>query len=148
MIPAPSHWRVSGAGPRYERDGAFDPVILWEHLSEYGAAEPMRINGDLIDMTALNYRVFSQRTECVTCGLKGQWLVKERSTRKNRETGEWESISGQRWHFNLYGLRERDGAMVMLTKDHICPRSKGGTDELYNLQTMCQPCNQRKADRY
>lgn len=33
-----------------------------------------------------------------------------------------------------------------LTIDHIRPRSKGGTNALDNLQTMCRDCNQGKAD--
>lgn len=34
----------------------------------------------------------------------------------------------------------------LLTIDHRVPVAKGGTNEDANLQTMCQPCNQRKAD--
>ena len=33
-----------------------------------------------------------------------------------------------------------------LTLDHILPKSKGGTDALDNLQTMCRTCNQAKRD--
>jgi 5-methylcytosine-specific restriction protein A len=38
------------------------------------------------------------------------------------------------------------GKSAHLTIDHILPISKGGTDELNNLQTMCDGCNQRKAN--
>lgn len=41
----------------------------------------------------------------------------------------------------------RCGANRPLTIDHIIPVSKGGTDDVDNLQTMCRPCNQEKADR-
>lgn len=34
-----------------------------------------------------------------------------------------------------------------LTIDHIVPLSKGGSDELHNLQTMCQKCNFKKANK-
>lgn len=30
--------------------------------------------------------------------------------------------------------------------DHILPKRQGGTDELYNLQAMCQHCNRSKHD--
>ena len=31
------------------------------------------------------------------------------------------------------------------TVDHILPKSAGGTDELANLQLLCQDCNQKKS---
>ena len=36
----------------------------------------------------------------------------------------------------------------LMTIDHIIPRSKGGKDELINLQPMCNTCNARKADKH
>ena len=36
---------------------------------------------------------------------------------------------------------------VNITIDHIIPLSKGGTNHKENLQTLCKPCNEEKADR-
>lgn len=36
---------------------------------------------------------------------------------------------------------------VLMTVDHVHPKSQGGTDQLDNLEPMCSPCNQRKADK-
>jgi 5-methylcytosine-specific restriction endonuclease McrA len=33
-----------------------------------------------------------------------------------------------------------------LTLDHVVPVAKGGSNHRSNLQTMCEPCNQAKAD--
>lgn len=33
-----------------------------------------------------------------------------------------------------------------LTIDHVVPRSKGGSHRMRNLQLLCRPCNEIKAD--
>ncbi len=40
------------------------------------------------------------------------------------------------------------GANSDLTIDHIVPVSKGGSDLLHNLQTMCQSCNLKKSNKH
>lgn len=50
------------------------------------------------------------------------------------------------WHLNLYGTNKH-GHEVMMTKDHIIPKSKGGPDHLDNYQPMCEACNHRKGDK-
>lgn len=35
----------------------------------------------------------------------------------------------------------------LLTRDHVLPRSKGGSDDWTNLVSCCYPCNNRKSDR-
>ncbi|MET4106026.1 HNH endonuclease [Hymenobacter sp. UYP22] len=39
------------------------------------------------------------------------------------------------------------GSRFRLTLDHIIPRSRGGGWHRSNLQCLCKPCNEEKADR-
>ena len=47
---------------------------------------------------------------------------------------------GGQWHLDLY---TKD--FILMTVDHIHPRSLGGSNLLDNLQPMCEPHNSRKA---
>jgi hypothetical protein len=46
---------------------------------------------------------------------------------------------------NLYGIR--DGDEVMLTWDHLLPKSLGGSNRMENAQCMCFTCNNHKRNR-
>lgn len=53
-----------------------------------------------------------------------------------------------------YAVYDRDGWKCLhcgtgegLTLDHIVPWSLGGSDDMDNLQTLCQPCNSSKGAR-
>lgn len=43
-----------------------------------------------------------------------------------------------------YRLYSEDG--MLMTKDHILPKSRGGNNTIKNLQTMCLKCNQAKGN--
>lgn len=75
---------------------------------------------------------FHHGTKCVAenCNKEGIYLIKA----KNNAGG---------FHIDLY---TKD--FEMMTIDHIIPKSKGGKNEIENLQPMCNTCNAKKADRY
>lgn len=70
---------------------------------------------------------------CVACDLEGTHFALE-------------AVGDERPHLNLYATGEK-GEEILFTKDHIKPKSLGGANGLVNYQTMCEPCNGRKADK-
>ena len=100
-------------------------------------------NGYKVNPKSLRYHTFDKNLTCVGCGIKGRFLALERClSDKGGNEGEKE---GQGFHLNLYALDEM-GREVLMTKDHIMPKSKGGPDVLENMQTMCTYCNSHKQD--
>lgn len=85
-----------------------------------------------VDMSSQRYKVFDNDLRCACCGLIGTVFILQRQ--HNHPLG----IA----HFNLYG--ELYGQYVLMTKDHINPLVKGGSNRLDNYQTMCEDCNRLK----
>lgn len=75
-------------------------------------------------------------TVCVCCGAgkEGVYLVANHTTTK---TG---GIGG--WHVDVFTKN-----WVLMTIDHIIPKSEGGTNDWENLQPMCIDCNGKKASK-
>lgn len=95
-------------------------------------------DGVVVNMNAARYKLFKRSCICVSCGLKGTFFRLHQSVDP--------SARPDRAHFNLWGVGPT-GRLVLFTKDHIVPKSLGGPSHLDNYQTMCSPCNSRKADR-
>ena len=87
------------------------------------------INGVKVKVTSQRYKVFQDNKCCVKCGLKGEFLAIEKFS---------EDI--KKYHINMYGIDEHEHE-VLMTKDHIIPKSKGGKNIQSNYQTMCTKCN-------
>ena len=85
-----------------------------------------------VKMNSERYRLFRKSAKCHYCGLEGTRLHLDFCTLT------------QTAHFNLYG--EENGQLILMTKDHIIPRSKGGGDYLRNYVTSCRTCNMIKCN--
>lgn len=94
-------------------------------------------DGYRVKMDSLRYEVFAQSTRCVKCGLEGSVFLLQRETKDPKSPTD-------RAHFNLYA--KTAAGLVLMTKDHVYPKSKGGRDHISNLVTMCSPCNIEKDD--
>jgi hypothetical protein len=111
----------------------------WKGASRHSF--PVEIDGRTqnisVRMGSHRYQMFAEKgTICQRCGLEGKFFALEKA---------W-STKGKKFHFNLYGF-DSDKKEVMLTKDHIHPRSKGGKNNLDNYQVLCETCNSKKADK-
>ena len=84
-------------------------------------------------------RLIGRTQNCAACKIKGDHFWVE-SNCKCPDTGK--PIA---WHLNLYALNYH-GDPVMMTLDHIKPRSKKGTKMPENIQLLCTKCNEAKND--
>ena len=93
--------------------------------------------GYKVKMYSQRYRLFKLKgVKCISCGIEGKFFALEKPHTEKK-----------RYHFNLYG-KNKDGHEVLMTKDHIRPKSKGGKNNLSNYQVMCAECNTKKKDKY
>ena len=92
------------------------------------------LEGFTAKLTSHRLQLFFTKGEvCVRCGLEGEFFRLETHA------------EGIPPHLNLYG--SKNGKVILFTKDHIIPKSKGGANSMENYQTMCAPCNGKKADK-
>lgn len=93
------------------------------------------LDGDPINFASSRLQTFALKgISCVTCGIIGEFFIKEKHS--NRE---------KYYHLGFYAL-SGDDKWILMTKDHILPKSKGGKDHIDNYQTMCSPCNGAKGN--
>ena len=100
-------------------------------------ANPNRVmfDGDEIKANSQRLQLFyTKGFKCVECGTEGKFFVKLKNKHDNR------------YHLELVG-KTPDGTYILMTKDHITPKSKGGRNTLENYQTMCVVCNMKKGNK-
>ena len=125
---------------KYIRNGIITPEKVIPFVTPFDKQFKKGFTGDdgeihPIKMGSDRYWCFALRgLNCVCCGIEGKFFALE-SHKYNSGT--------KRYHLNLYAI-DKDGNEILMTKDHVTPKSKGGKNHIHNYQTMCYKCNQKK----
>lgn len=105
------------------------------NLNERKRSKETEVAGEKIYTYSDRYKTFfSKGYKCCVCGIEGKYFALERS------------VNSKRYHLNLYAVNN-NGEEVLMTKDHIIPKSRGGKNNLDNYQPMCTICNGIKGER-
>lgn len=100
--------------------------ILLKNYKFANAEYPVNIASD-------KYQVFNRSRTCACCGVVGNRLFLA-------------NYEENRFNFQLFAeVKDRpeskEPIFVLMTKDHILPKSQNGTDEFANYQCLCAACN-------
>lgn len=98
-------------------------------------------DGDEILLTADRYYVLKKSASCCFCGITGSFFAKEKHVKKDGSPTR--NSRTNYYHLNMYAI-DKNGKEVLMTKDHIIPKAKGGLNLLSNYQTACSKCNEKK----
>lgn len=133
----------------FERKETYKPNEILDFLpnpNDYPKGHDLKkikrdYDGDMMKMGSQRYYTFAKSLCCDHCCREGVFMAKERHLSKKGEP-----VGLGAYHFNLYAV-DPDGTEVLMTKDHIIPKSKGGKNVVSNYMTMCEPCNKEKRNK-
>lgn len=133
-----------------------------------GSGKPPRVyptnEGPLsVNMRGARLECLKRNQTCIWCRNTGDIWCLQRHENGGRRFGEDRHIkincflkdcpwcdlhpqpnrSSKTPHFNLY-FRDKANRLILMTQDHRIPRSKGGSNGIDNLDTMCFTCNNAK----
>jgi hypothetical protein len=137
-----------------------------EILPHIGKGKPKKLfetpyGSFLVRMTSSRLECFRRNLACVRCGVKGNIFLLQRTQPGPPKVGINCHIENCMWcwgreirgwndmrahdtpHLNLF-YKAKNGALTLMTQDHIIAQARGGGWDQSNLQTMCHPCNQFK----
>ncbi len=122
---------------KYIRFGVYKPEEVLPFFTGVDDGAIKDYDGIPVYTFSTRYFAFRKSLVCQECGLEGTFFALERAVRDH---------TNKMGHFNLYGINA-NGQEVMLTQEHIIPKSCGGPDTDENLITTCYTCNKRKSNK-
>lgn len=74
--------------------------------------------------------------------LKNRWKKRKKEASGSHTFGEWELLKKQ-YDYTCPNC-DRKEPEIKLSEDHIIPLSRGGSDNIENIQPLCLGCNSKK----
>lgn len=122
---------------KYDKKSEDIQPLLIQEYTRKGVSRPLRrLKYKGYEFKLGGYRLLTflhKGIKCKDCGVEGKFFSLD------------SAIEGEKPHINLIGVRS-DSTEVLMTSDHIYPKSLGGSDDIENRQTMCVDCNVRKSN--
>lgn len=97
---------------------------------------------DIGDSKQIYHRNYCKNHPDVIAHLKARRYARERGAEGNHSLSEWENLKKSFKYKCAFCSEQKP-----LTKDHIVPLSKGGTDYITNIQPLCRNCNSKKHNK-
>lgn len=89
-----------------------------------------------------NYKGGISKTRAYKNFYNQKYKRRKRGALGSHTFGEWENLKAQyNWICPCCRIKE---PFVKLTEDHVVPLSKGGSDNIENIQPLCRQCNSSK----
>ncbi len=74
-----------------------------------------------------------------------KWEIRKKGNSGSHTLGEWETLKAQ-YNWTCPFCKKAE-PKIKLTEDHIIPLSKGGSDNIENIQPLCLICNCKKYNK-
>ena len=105
-------------------------------FEEQHAYKGIRKNGE---SKQVYHKRYCKNNPDVISHLKARRYAKEKNAKGSHTLEEWNKLKDSCGDVCIFcGVDDK------LTKDHIIPLSKGGTDYIENIQPLCRSCNSKK----
>lgn len=115
-----------------------DKIICWRCLNIFDYIED-RDSLVIIRVKSIGFKWF-----CTDCAKHREQFIEKKIKAAEVRKVEFKKLCEKyNWTCPCCGLKTKK-----LTQDHIVPLSKGGIDDISNIQPLCKMCNRTKGNKH